>query len=126
MSFRLAPYQLLARNGRNWHILQLGDGRVQLDFGPFAVAFARDAFQLLHGLAEAALKRPTVAGCIAHAGAERSVWFDPQQGALLLAFDGCLLRFQPHELVAFASLCREAGAKLALGPATPPSAGTFN
>ena len=34
MSFDSAPYRTLASNGRNWHILQLGDGRVQLDFGP--------------------------------------------------------------------------------------------
>jgi hypothetical protein len=119
MAFHHAPYTVLARNGRNWHILQLGDGRVQLDFGPFAVAFRREAFQLLHGLAEAALKGPTLAGCIAHAGAERSIWFDSQQGALLLAFDGTVLRFLPHELVAFTSLCREAGAALVASPGSP-------
>ncbi|MCG8353070.1 MAG: hypothetical protein MI924_35340 [Chloroflexales bacterium] len=126
MSFDSAPYRTLASNGRNWHILQLGDGRVQLDFGPFAVAFYRDSFQLLHGLAEAALKAPLILGCIAHAGFARSIWFDPQQGALSLAFDGVVLRFLPHELVAFTSLCREAGAELEVKPWLPPSDGRYN
>lgn len=126
MTYRLAPYKILARNGRNWHILHLGDGRVQLDFGPFAVAFGREAFQLLHGLAEAALKGPTTAGCIAHAGVERSIWFDAQHGALLLAFDGTILRFLPHELLAFTALCREAAAKLCASASPPASDGRLN
>ncbi len=121
MSFNLAPYHVLARNGRNWHILRLGDGRVQINLGLFAVALQPDAFQLLRGLVEAALNSPTPVGCVAHAGVERSIWFDAKQGALLLAFDGVVLRLRPHELQAFAVLCREAGAKLDSDSSQPPS-----
>jgi|YNPBryunderm2012_1023409.scaffolds.fasta_scaffold04708_7 hypothetical protein len=127
MTFHHAPYTVLARNERNWYILQLGDGRIQLDFGPFAVAFGCKAFQVLHSLVEAALEGPTVAGCIAHAGVERSIWFDPQRGTLLLAFDGMVLRFLSHELLAFTCLCRAAATKLGTGPLPPPSsAGSLN
>jgi hypothetical protein len=126
MDFHTAPYQTLARNDRNWHILHLSDGRLQLDFGPFAIAFHREAFQLLHGLCEAALKGPTMSGCIAHAGVERSAWFEAQRGTVALAFDGAVLRFLPHELVAFTALCREAGGKLGVTPCRPASDSTLN
>ncbi len=124
MAFHQAPFRILAHNGRNWYILHLGDGRVQLDFGSFAVAFPREAFQLIHGLVEAAVSEPTLPGCMAHAGVERSVWFDPQHGTILLVFEGMILRFLPHEAVAFVSLCREAGNRLGVNP-TPPSS-TFS
>jgi hypothetical protein len=127
MNFRMAPYRVLAQNGRNWYILLLSDGRLQLDFGPFAMALHQDAFGLLHGLIEAATQNcPATAGCVAHAGAERSIWIDPQHGALLLAFDGVVLRFMPQELLIFVQLCREACQKLSLTPITLPLEGNLN
>ena len=121
MNFRMAPYRVLAQNGRNWHILLLSDGRLQLDFGLFAMALHQDAFGLLHGLIEAATQNcPATAGCVAHAGAERSIWIDPQHGALLLAFDGVVLRFMPQELLVFVQLCREASRQIALVPPSFP------
>jgi hypothetical protein len=127
MNFRMAPYRVLAQNGRNWYILLLSDGRLQLDFGPFAMALHQDAFGLLHGLVEAATQHSSAtAGCVAHAGAERSIWIDPQHGALLLAFDGVVLRFMPQELLIFVQLCREACQKLSLTPITLPLEGNLN
>ncbi|MCS6841420.1 MAG: hypothetical protein NZ699_18915 [Roseiflexus sp.] len=123
MNFRLAPYRVLAHNGRNWYILLLSDGRLQLDFGPFALALNQDDFSLMHGLAEAAMQNDSVtAGCIAHAGVERSIWLDQTYGALLLAFDNVVLRFMPQELLVFAQLCREASQKLNLTPVPLPLA----
>lgn len=126
MSFQLAPYRVLAKNTHGWHILHLGDDRVQFDFGPFAFAVSRAGFQLIHGLAEAALSAPQHAGCIAHVSVERSVWFDPQQMCLLVVFDGMVLRFRPHELLAFTRLCREAAGVLGVTPGSLPGAGTLN
>jgi hypothetical protein len=127
MNFRVAPYRVLAQNGRNWYILLLSDGRLQLDFGPFAMALHQDAFGLLHGLVEAATQHSSAtAGCVAHAGAERSIWIDPQYGALLLAFDSVVLRFMPQELLIFVQLCREASQKLSLTPITLPLEGNLN
>lgn len=123
MNFRLAPYRVLAHDERNWHILLLSDGRLQLDFGPFALAVHQDDFSLLHGLAEAAMQNDSVtAGCIAHAGVERSIWFDPKYGALLLAFDNVVLRFMPQELLILVRLCRETSQKLTLTPVPLPLA----
>jgi len=121
MNFRMAPYRVLAQNGRNWYILLLSDGRLQLDFGPFAMALHQDAFGLLHGLVEAATQHSSAtAGCVAHAGVERSIWIDPQYGALLLAFDGVVLRCMPQELLVFAQLCCEASRQMALVPQSFP------
>jgi hypothetical protein len=126
MTFPLTPYALLAQNGRNWRILQLGDGQVQLDFGPFALAFSGAAFQRVHGLLEAALRAPSIPGCVAHAGTEGSIWFDAKQGVLLVVYRGVVLRLTPHELLALAVLCREAGAALAVLPYPPASCGCKN
>jgi hypothetical protein len=78
-------------------------------------------FGLLHGLVEAATQHSSAtAGCVAHAGAERSIWIDPQYGALLLAFDRVVLRFMPQELLVFVQLCREASRQIALVPPSFP------
>src|SRR5689334_2546855 len=122
----LSPYRTLARNGRNWHILHLGDDSVQFDFGSFALAVSRSTFQQIYGLAETALTAPNRPGCIAHAGSEASVWFDPGQGSLVIVYRGVMVRFQPHELVAFVCLCRKAGLALGEEPSAPPSAGCLN
>ena len=91
------------------------------------MALHQDAFGLLHGLVEAATQHSSAtAGCVAHAGAERSIWIDPQYGALLLAFDGVVLRFMPQELLIFVQLCREACQKLSLTPITLPLEGNLN
>ncbi len=127
MDFRSAPYQVLAHNGRNWHILLLSDGRLQLDFGPFAMAVLQDDFSLLHGLIEAALHHgQAAAGCVAHAGVQRSIWLDTTYGALLLVFDSVVMRFTPQELLIFARLCREASQKLVLTPLSLPLACDMN
>ncbi len=126
MAFPLTPYALLAQNGRNWRILQLGDGQVQLDFGPFAIALPCAAFQRVHGLIEAALCAPGMPGCIAHTGTEGSIWFDAKHGALLVVYRDMVIRFLPHELLALAVLCREAGAALAVAPHPPASCGCVN
>lgn len=121
MDFRLAPYRVLAHNGRNWHILLLSDGRLQLDFGPFAMAIHQDDFRLMHGLAESAMQHASVTvGCVAHAGVERSIWIDQKYGAWLLVFDGVILRFMPQELLVFVQLCRETSRKLTLTPVSLP------
>jgi hypothetical protein len=126
MAFPLTPYVLLAHNGRNWRILQLGDEQIQLDLGPLALALPRTAFQRVHGMIEAALRAPGVPGCLAHAGTEGSIWFDAAQGALLVVYRGLVLRFTPQELLALAVLCREAGAALAVVPFPPASCGCMN
>lgn len=126
MTFPLTPYRLLAQNGRNWRILHLGDGQVQLDFGIFAIALPCAAFQRVHGLIEAALRAPGVSGCIAHTGTEGSIWFDAQHGMLVVVYRETVLRFLPHELLALNALCREAEAALALSPCPPASCGCWN
>jgi hypothetical protein len=123
MDFRLAPYRVLAHSGRDWHILLLSDGRLQLDFGPFAMAVNQNDFSLMHSLAEAAMQNDSVtAGCVAHAGVERSIWIDQKYGALLLAFDNVVLRFTPRDLLVFVQLCRAASQKLNLTPVPLPLA----
>lgn len=127
MDFRTAPYHIVARNGCNWHILLLSDGRLQLDFGPFAMAVSQDDFRLLYGLIEAAIQHcQTMTGCVAHAGVQRSIWVDPKHGALLLVFDSVVLRFMPQELLVFARLCREASQKLMQTPLPLPLACAMN
>jgi hypothetical protein len=126
MAFPLTPYAVLAQNRRNWRIVQLGDRQIQLDFGPFALALPSAAFQRVHGLIEAALRAPGIPGCVAHTGTEGSIWFDATHGVLLVVYQNTVIRLTPHELLALAVLCREAGAALAVAPCLPASCGCVN
>lgn len=115
--FPTEPYRILASGERGWHILQLGDDRVQFDFGPFAMAVSRPEFQLLHGLAEAALTSTARSGCVAQAGNLASVWHDAASKTVMLVYSGStILRFQRNELDLLVRLCRTAGALLGERP----------
>ncbi|NJO83811.1 MAG: hypothetical protein HC828_14100 [Blastochloris sp.] len=127
MSDTDAP-RTLASNTAGWHVLGLLDGSIQLDFGPFAVAYSRAEFQIIRDLLDAALAPQTETGMIAHAGMQRSVWHGVGRYLVVLVFDAHVYRFRRHELMAFVSLCREAETALGGGatawraPCTPPSA----
>jgi hypothetical protein len=108
----------LARNTAGWYILGLLDGSVQLDFGPFAVAFSQAEFRIVRDLLEAALAPQTDTGMIAHAGAQRSVWHGVGRYTAVLVFDAHILRFERHTLIAMVSLCRDA--QIALGEGATP------
>ncbi|MCG8348957.1 MAG: hypothetical protein MI924_14395 [Chloroflexales bacterium] len=120
MNFNLAPYHLLARNNHNWRILQLSDGRVQLDFGPFAMAVTWPDFRLLHSLAEAALAAPARPGRLLMLEMRRVF------GSIRLVYADTLLRFRQVELLTFVDLCRKAVTALDSVPALPPSDNSLN
>jgi len=101
------PRVLAVDEDRGWQARRTVDQSLELDLGPICLWVTEEEFAVITRLTTLATDAGDTEGVLASAGSRRIVHRCPHTGVFSLLFDRTMLRFYPHELAAFAGLCRQ-------------------